>query len=194
MEKNRTNRNSKESGIALVTALLITTVVLMLISSLTFLFVKGFQANVLNRNFSTVYEAANGGVEYTAGLIQTYLNGSTLADIGLIELTDGSGTPISFSATGFADILRCANQTNRAIINVKTADTNYLIRTEVRCIGTSDVPGEGGKLTFPPKPPKSGGGLGGMTSYVYYSIISDANETSTPTVIGKTEAVYRVVQ
>jgi hypothetical protein len=185
MEKNRTNRNSKESGIALVTALLITTVVLMLISSLTFLFVKGFQANVLNRNFSTVYEASNGGVEYTAGLIQTYLNGSTLADLG--DITTGGGAL-------FQDILSCADQTNEATIKVKTADDKYLIETEVRCIGTSSIPGEGGKLTFPPKPPKSGGGLSGVSQFVFYSINSGANESTNPTVYGRTEAVYRVVQ
>ena len=42
MEKIRTNNNSKESGIALVTALVITVVVLMLISSLNLSLYKGF--------------------------------------------------------------------------------------------------------------------------------------------------------
>ncbi|MEK6651499.1 MAG: hypothetical protein AABY50_01045, partial [Nitrospirota bacterium] len=73
MEKIRTDNNSKESGIALVTALIITVVVLMLISSLTYLFTKGFQTNIINRQFSTVYEAANGGVEYSTGVLNSYL-------------------------------------------------------------------------------------------------------------------------
>ena len=77
MANNRTDNTSKESGIALVTALVITVVVLMLISSLTYLFTKGFQTNIINRQFSTVYEAASGGVEYATGVVNVYLTTST---------------------------------------------------------------------------------------------------------------------
>ena len=80
MAESRTDNNSKESGIALVTALVITVVVLMLISSLTYLFTKGFQTNIINRQFSTVYEAANGGVEYTTGVVNSSLLNAALPD------------------------------------------------------------------------------------------------------------------
>ena len=91
MAEIRTDNNPKESGIALVTALVITVVVLMLISSLTYLFTKGFQTNIINRQFSTVYEAANGGVEYTTGVVNSsLLNGTSPANIGTITVTGGN--------------------------------------------------------------------------------------------------------
>ena len=71
MEKIRTDHNSKDSGIALVTALIITVVMLMLIGGMSYILLKGFQTNIINRQFSTVYEAANGGVEFTTGVINS---------------------------------------------------------------------------------------------------------------------------
>ena len=73
MEKIRTDHNSKESGIALVTALIMTVVMLMLIGGMSYILLKGFQTNIINRQFSTVYEAANGGVEFATGVVNSYL-------------------------------------------------------------------------------------------------------------------------
>ncbi|MFZ3121763.1 MAG: hypothetical protein WA104_00095 [Thermodesulfovibrionales bacterium] len=184
MAKNRADNNSKESGIALVTALVITVVVLMLISSLTYLFTKGFQTNIINRQFSTVYEAANGGVEYGTGVINVYLTTTALPnDVGVT-----GGTNIN-------NALGCANTTDTGIITARTADGTYTITTTIKCLGNKPIPGYGGALKFPPPPALSGGGTGGSaTKYIFYSIISQATETTGSTNIGRTEAIYRVIQ
>lgn len=185
MAKDRTDDHTQESGVALVAALLITLVVMMLIVSLTFFFVKGFRANILNRNFSTVYEAANGGVEYTAGLIQTYLGGTTLTDLGAITMTGGAN---------FADIMNCTNIADSATVRVGTADNKYTITIDVQCLGTQGVPGFGGWQKFPPPAVMTGGGVGTGRHYNFYRMIANANETSGSESYGRTEAVYRVVQ
>jgi hypothetical protein len=185
MAKIRADNNSKESGIALVTALVITVVVLMLISSLTYLFTKGFQTNIINRQFSTVYEAANGGVEYSTGIINSYLGSTTLTNIGTITVTGGT----------FNDIATCTTTAETATIQARTADGTYNITTDIRCLGNKAIPGYGGALKFPPPPALAGGGTGGSaTKYIFYSISSRATETTGSTNIGKTEAIYRVIQ
>lgn len=186
MEKIRTDHNSKESGIALVTVLVITVVVLMLISSLTYLFTKGFQTNIINRKFSTVYEAANGGVEYTTGVVNSsLLNGALPGNLGSVNVSD---------ATLLA-IIQCSD-TSSAIITAKTADGVYTITSTIKCLGSKAIPGYGGALKFPPPPALAGGGTGGSaTKYIFYSIITEAKEASgTEKNIGKTEAIYRVIQ
>lgn len=182
MEKNRTVNNTKESGIALVIALIITVVVLMMISGLTYLFTRGFQTNIINRQFSSVYEAANGGVEYSTGVIFSYLSGTTPVNVGGIH-------PNETTLSGI--ITNCT--TNSATITTKTADGNYTIITTIRCLGTKPIPGYGGALKFPPPSGMAGGGIGGPSKYIFYSLIADATEASNA-VIGKTEAIYRVIQ
>lgn len=178
MAKDRADNSSKESGIALVTALVITVVVLMLISSLTYLFTKGFQTNIINRQFSTVYEAANGGVEYTTGLVNAYLSGTTPSDTA--------------ADSNFSSVANCTT-TTPSVVSAKTADGNYTITTTIKCLGSKPIPGYGGALKFPPPPALSGGG-GSATKYIFYSIISQATETTGSTNIGRTEAIYRVTQ
>jgi hypothetical protein len=178
MANSRTDNTSKESGIALVTALVITVVVLMLISSLTYLFTKGFQTNIINRQFSTVYEAANGGVEYTTGLVNAYLVGTTPSDTA--------------ADANFSTVVNCTSTTTTSQVTAKTADGNYTITTTITCLGNKPIPGYGGGLTFPPKPAMGAGGT--PTKYIFYSIISQATETTGSTNIGKTEAIYRVIQ
>ena len=182
MAKSRADNNSKESGIALVTALVITVVVLMLISSLTYLFTKGFQTNIINRQFTTVYEAANGGVEYGTGVINVYLTTTALPNN--VGLTGG---------TNVNNALGCTNTADTGIITARTADGTYTITTTIQCLGSKPIPGYGGALKFPPPPALSGGG-GSATKYIYYSIISNATETTGPTNRGRTEAIYRVIQ
>lgn len=184
MERNRTNNNSKESGIALVTALVITVVVMMLIASLTYLFTKGVQTNVINRKFSTVYEAANGGVEYVTGVINaTLLSG--------VPNNAGNFSPDS---TTFSNIVMSCNS-GTATLTAYTADGTYRITSEIACLGDKPIPGEGGALKFPPPPATAGGGIGtSATKYIFYSIRSTATETAGSENIGRTEAVYRVIQ
>lgn len=183
MEKSRADNNSKESGIALVTALVITVVVLMLISSLTYLFTKGFQTNIINRQFSTVYEAANGGVEYGTGVVNVYLTTTALPN----------NVGVTGASTNINNALGCSNTTDTGIITAMTADGTYTITTTIRCLGSKPIPGYGGALKFPPPPALSAGG-GSATKYIFYSIISNATETTGPTNRGRTEAIYRVIQ
>ena len=82
-----------------------------------------------------------------------------------------------------------------ATISAKTADGTYSITTAIRCLGNKPIPGYGGALRFPPPPAMSGGGTGGgATKYIFYSIVSRATETTGSATIGKTEAIYRVIQ
>jgi len=184
VEKIRTDHNSKESGIALVTALIITVVMLMLIGGMSYLLLKGFQTNIINRKFSSVYEAANGGVEYGTGVINTYL--TTTALPGNVGLTGG---------TNMTNALACTNTTDTGTITAITADGTYTITTTFQCLGNKPIPGYGGALRFPPPPAMAGGGTGGgATKYIFYSIFSRATETTGSANIGKTEAIYRVIQ
>lgn len=184
MEKVRTDHNSKESGIALVTAVIITMVMLMLIGGMSYILLKGFQTNIINRQFSTVYEAANGGVEFTTGVVNSYLS--------------NPGTPANVSIDGdFANIITCSTGPSATVatITAKTADGTYKVTTTIQCLGTKPIPGYGGALKFPPPPAMAGGGTGGgATKYIFYSIVSRATETTGSANIGKTEAIYRVIQ
>ncbi|MEO0228199.1 MAG: hypothetical protein ABIL70_09150 [candidate division WOR-3 bacterium] len=181
MEKNRRNHTLKESGIALVTVLVIVAIVLMLTSSITYLLLKGLSANVINKQFATVYEAANGGVEYLAGIINAYINGQDPQNIGGVS-GDLSGI-INNCSPGIATI------------TMKTSDGNYTIKTSIQCLGTSPVPGQGGVLRFPPPPPLSAGGIGSTkNAYIFYSIISIAQKNDDPKSIARTEAVYKTVK
>lgn len=182
MEKIRADNNSKESGIALVTALVITVVILMMIGSLTYLYIKGLGTNIINRQFSTVYEAANGGVEYASGVINSLSAGTISAsDVG------------SYSGDLPGIISSCS--TGAAIITAKTADGEYTIKITIQCVGSKSIPGYGGGLRFPPPPSATGGGIGGTaTQYVFFSIKADATESSSPSNKGRTEAIYRVIR
>ncbi|MBI5203605.1 MAG: hypothetical protein HZA11_01675 [Nitrospirae bacterium] len=184
MEKVRTDNNSKESGIALVTALIITVVMLMLIGGMSYLLLKGFQTNIINRKFSSVYEAANGGVEYATGVINSYLT------------TTNQPADVVVSSGTFADTVGCTGTPPPILrITAKTADGTYTITSNIQCLGSKPIPGYGGALRFPPPPAMAGGGTGGgATKYIFYSIVSRAEETTGPTNIGKTEAIYRVIQ
>lgn len=185
--KNNRSNNS-ESGIALVAAMIITLVVMMLIASLTLLFQKAFQTNVINRKFSTVYEAANGGIEYAAGIMNSFLTNQTLPQ----DWTNVGG---GMDDATFTTLANCTNTTTTATITARTADGNYIITTTLKCIGSRNIPGQGGVLRFPPPPSSSGGGTSAQaTKYIFYSMISNATETSNSQSVGKTEAVYRVVQ
>ncbi len=186
MGKERNTDNAQESGVALVMALILTTVMLFLIASITYLLLAGFQTNVINREFSTVYEAANGGVEYHTGIINSYLVGATPGDAGSIS-TDPVTTTLS-------DIITtCA--TGTATSTAKTADGKYVITTTLKCLGNQPIPGYGGALRYPPPEGAKGGGTGTTaTKYIFYSIIAQAKESSNPQNIGQTEAIYRAMQ
>jgi len=164
-------------------ALILTTVMLMLIISVSYLLRGGFQTNIINRKFSTVYEAANAGVEHSASIINSYLEGGTPADVGLVS-----------DATALSSLITtCSNDIET--IKAKTADGKYMITSTLECLGSKPIPGYGGVLRFPPLPPSTGGGTGNMaTNYLFFSIIAKAEETSNAENIGQTEAIYRAMQ
>ncbi len=185
MEKERTFNNTPESGVALVMALIITLVMLLMIVSLSYFLTTGFRGNIINRQFTTVYESAQGGVEYSSGVINTYLKSATTP-------TNVGG--ISPDSTTLSNIVTtCTGST--ATITIMTADGKYSVVTEVKCLGVKAIPGYGGALRFPPPPPERGGGTGSMsTKYIFYSEIAKSKETITAQNIGQSEVIYRAIQ
>ncbi len=155
----------------------------MLIGSLTYLYIKGLGTNIINRQFSTVYEAANGGVEYASGVINNSLSTGTISasDVG------------SYSGDLPGIISNCSAGT--ATITAKTADGKYTIITTIQCVGSKPIPGYGGAMRFPPPPSALGGGIAGTaTQYIFFSIRADATESSSPSNKGRTEAIYRLLR
>ena len=187
MAKDRTDNNSKESGIALVMALVITIVVMMIITSLTILFTKGFQTNVINRKFSTVYEAANGGVEYAMGVVNKTISSGTIP-------TDVQDLLSGAEETTLTAVVSCTSTTSVSTITVRTADGTYSMTSSIKCLGDRPLPGYGGTLKFPPPVSLGGGGVGQATKYIFYSVTAEAQETSSPENIARTESIYRLLQ
>lgn len=185
MEKIRTDNNPQESGIALVTTLVITIVIMMLIGGLTYLSFRSISAVTINRQFSTVYEAANGGVEFTTGIIIDYSKDPNNPPSQIGQFSPDEAT--------FRNIVYCEDMTSTARLEMKSADGKFLITTEVRCLGFQRLPGEGGALRFPP-PPAKGGLKTKATMNVFYSIVAIAREAGNTQNIARTEAVYRLLQ
>jgi hypothetical protein len=177
MEKNRADYPFEESGIALITVMVMTLAILILVGEISYLLVRGFRASVINKEFATVYDAANGGVEHAAGIILSHWSGLP---------TDALG-----SYTGeLRSVLNCTSTTNELRFTTHTADSKYRIDMNIRCLGKQAIPGAGGTLSFPPPKGLAGGGM--AVWYVFYSIISTAEENSSPKRKGRTEAVYRL--
>ncbi len=191
MEKAGRDNSIKESGIALVTILVMVVVIMTLIGGLTYLFLKTTGANIINRQFSTVYEASKGGVEYMAGIINAYINDGQLpGNIGGVKSGNLEKLKMIINCS-----LQIEGEGGEETITMKTADGKYTITTEIRCLGTSPIPGQGGVLRFPPPPPLSGGGIGTTkNAYIFYSIISTAQMNDDPKSIARTEAVYKTVK
>lgn len=188
MEKERTDHNAAQSGVALVMALLITVVMLLMIVSLSILYQTGYQSNTINKDFSNVYDAAHAGVEHSSGVVNSFLKGRTAANIGDI------GNVLPDKAT-LANIVTSCTDTAPATIKAKSADGKFVIESAIDCLGTKPVPGYGGALRFPPPAGKVASGTGGLTTkYLYFSESAKAQETSNPENIGKTEAIYRALQ
>lgn len=127
MEKGRADGSVKESGIALVMALVIMAVVLMLVAGMSYLFIRGFGAATINRQFATVFDAANGGAEHAAGIISSYWSGGSTSGVGIT-----SGDPTT--------ALGCTDKTAIVTVNIKTADGKYTINATIQCIGQQAMP------------------------------------------------------
>ena len=177
MENSRKDNNTEESGIALVTALIITLLTLVLIAGINFILIKGFTTTTINRVFATAQEAAAGGVEYATGVIK---NINTAGAVPQNMGTDPNALNV---------IYYCNAGPQTSNINVKTADGDYTINIQITC-SKSPIPGSGGALTFPPPP---GGGSMPPSTYCFYAITSQATKTtgSEQNTIGRVEAVYR---
>lgn len=186
MEKKGADHTASQSGVALVMALVLTAAMLLLIAAVSYFLMSGYRANTVNKGFANAYEAANGGVEYTSGIVTEYLNGNVPANIGSVSL----GTGVS----ALSDIvLSCLPGT--ATITAKTADAKFNMVATVECAGSKPIPGMGGVLRFPPPAGVTSGGATQLaTKYMQYRIAVKVNETTNPQFIGVTEAVYQAAQ
>jgi len=177
MEENRRNDTAPESGIALVMVMIVALAILLFVTGVSFLMMKGLRASVIHKEFASVYDAANGGVEHAAGIIATHWQGGSLIGMGKYEGNQET-------------VLNCSSSTDSFIIATHSADGKYRVEITVSCLGKQAIPGAGGALAFPPPTGVSGGGS--PVWYIFYSIIATAEESESPKNRGRTEAVYRI--
>ena len=177
MEENRGNDTASESGIALVMVMIVALAILLFVTGVSFLMLKGLRASVIHKEFASVYEAANGGVEHAAGLIATHWQGGSVTGMGKY---DGNQETV----------LNCSSSTDSFIIATHSADGKYKVEITVSCLGKQAIPGAGGALAFPP--PKGLSGGGSPVWYIFYSIVATAEDSSNPKNRGRTEAVYKI--
>ena len=180
MENSGKNNRSKESGIALITALIIVAVSLMLIAGISYLLIGGFRVATLNKQFATVQEAAAGGAQHAAEVIRV---------INIEGSTSGMGVTNDTDAT---DVIFYCDTSKSSVLNAKTADGRYTITMTLKCLSQIPIPGGSAAMVFPPPPSYgTGGSMPGF--YVLYSVTSNANDTANNT-IGKVESVYRIAR
>ena len=177
MEENRGNDTASESGIALVMVMIVALAILLFVTGVSFLMLKGLRASVIHKEFASVYEAANGGVEHAAGLIATHWQGGSVTGMGKY---DGNQETV----------LNCSSSTDSFIVATLSADGKYKVEITVSCLGKQAIPGAGGALAFPP--PKGLSGGGSPVWYIFYSIVATAEESENPKNRGRTEAVYKI--
>jgi len=176
MEENRGDNTASESGIALVMVMIVALAILLFVTGVSFLMMKGLRASVIHKEFASVYDAANGGVEHAAGLITTHWQGGSLAGLGKFE--------------GNHDTVLNCSSTDSFIIATHSAEGKYRVEITVSCFGKQAIPGAGGALAFPP--PKGLSGGGSPVWYIFYSIVATAEETEGSKNRGRTEAVYKI--
>lgn len=177
MDNIRTYGKPEESGIALVAALVLTLSILMLIAGVSHLFTRGLKASIINKEFTTVYDAANGGVEHAVGIITSHWTGRSLTGLGKFP-------------EDITSVLYCSSTTDTGVITTYSADKKYRIEMTIKCLGKHAIPGAGGALAFPPPKGLSGGGTAAW--YIFYSITATAEEQDSPAHKGRTEAVFRM--
>ncbi len=167
-------------------ALVLTAAMLLTIASVSYFLVSGFHSNTINRNFSSVFEAANGGVEYVSGIVYAQLKGTTPENVGAVTLSTG--------VSSMNDIIASCTP-GTATISAKTPDGKFTIVSELECLGSKPIPGMGGALRFPPPAGVTGGGASTLaTKYLHYSVKANAKEAVNPQHIGQTEAIYQALQ
>lgn len=179
MEKNRTYNSFKESGIALVTALIVVAASLLLVAGISYVLRGGWKIASLNKQYSTAQEAAAGGAEHAAEVIRLINNEGTTTSMGISNDTDAQ------------DVIFYCDTTKSSLIRAQTANGKFTINMTVRCIESKPIPGSSGAMVFPPPPSF---GSGGMPSYyIFYSIVSEAKDLTNSS-IGRIEAVYRLAR
>lgn len=179
MAKNRTYSIFKESGIALVTALIVVTASLLLVAGISYVLRGGWKIATLNKQYSTAQEAAGGGAEHAAEVIRLINIDGTITSMGISDLTAAQ------------DAIFYCNTSSSALIRAKTANGRFNINMTVRCLESKPIPGSSGAMVFPPPPSF---GSGGMPSYyIFYSIVSEAKDLTNSS-IGRIEAVYRLAR
>lgn len=180
METNRTDNRAQESGIALVSALLVTGACMLFIAGVYFLMGSGWKVALINKTFSSVQEAATGGAEHAAEIVRLLNNEAAVSMISNLGIVD---TNVAKSA-----IYDC-DKTQTARVEAKTANGRYTMRVTVKCSGNAAIPGTT-TYKFPPPPTK----LGGLPSfYFFYAIVSEAKDVQNNNV-AKVESVYRLAR
>lgn len=180
METNRTDYRTQESGIALVSALLVTGACMLFIAGIYYLIGSGWKVALINKTFSSAQEAATGASEHAAEVIRLINNeaaSSLTSNLGIQDIN------VAKSA-----IYDC-EKTQIARIEAKTADGKYTMRVSITCGGNAAIPGTT-TYKFPPPPTK----LGGLPSfYFFYSINSEAKDVQNNNV-ARVESVYRLAR
>lgn len=188
MAYNRKDYCSQESGIALVTALVIVACCLLLISGVWYMLTGGWRIATLNKQFSTVQEAAAGGAQHVAEVVRLVHSDGTLSNLGIQD--SGGKAPTDIASDIQQVIYKCDTTKGGARVLAKTGDGRYAIDMTIRCIGFTPIPGGGGSLRFPPPPTNT---ASPPSFFVFYSITSEArdNTTGPEPKIARVETVYR---
>lgn len=178
MENRRENHSASQSGIALVSAMVIMASCLLFISAVAFIFRGGWNVAIINKQYATAQEAASGAVDHASEVIRLINSDISFSasQMGVANLA--SATDAIYNCTGA-----------ETTISAKTADGRYSIQLEIKCIGQTPIPGGSGALVFPPPPAFASGGS--MPSYyVFYHIKSTATllDNSSKALV---ETVYR---
>lgn len=181
MAKNRAYNSFKESGIALVTALIVVAASLLLVAGISYVLRGGWKIASLNKQYSTAQEAAAGGAEHAAEVIRLINNEGSTTSMGINDINPNDAQNVIFFC----------NTALSSLIRARTADGKFTINMTVRCVESKPIPGSAGAMIFPPPPSF---GSGGMPSYyVFYSIVSEAKDNANSS-IGRIEAVYRLAR
>lgn len=180
METNRTDYCTQESGIALLSALLVTAICMLFIVGVYFLMGRGWNIALINKTYASAQEAAGGGAERASEVVRLVANPSTtpamISNLGIQSISD------------MKDVVQLCDTTKTARIEGKTADGRYTIRVTLNCTGRAFIPGQG--------TPKFGYGAGagsGVSMYFFYAINSEAKDVQNWN-IARVESVYRYAQ
>jgi hypothetical protein len=175
-------RNNPQGGVALVTALIITTVVFLLIMSTLYVITMSTNISGAGKRYATCSEAADGGVEVMKEVINLTMFGDPISSLDISGTTSGT-TTLTDVIMGFG------TSTSIDTLTITLPSTGLLSRfsLNVTLERLYDIISPGGTPRFPPEVGGGGGSHG-----IYYRISTTCegpNNTKAETTV-----VYRYVQ